>query len=156
MQWNIRPNETKNSFLIDSDRPLPWIFEERFLRHSKVQLSELLHRTSPRWRRRFSRHLAQRNRGRVPFELPSPARTYFQLLAELSAIEGLTELRDVDRYTLLVRHGCLFAQPLLGRAVAAVFSRLLYPEESLEFAGALADAAEKRPADAAKRRNPSL
>lgn len=133
MQWRIRPIENSDLFLLDSDLPLPWMFEEKLLRRSPVAVSDLLHRTSPRWRARFALRVARRNRGKMPYELASPGRTYFQLLADLASIDGLVEIRDIDRYTLQVQHGRLFAQLPLGRAVAGAFARHLYAEEPFLF-----------------------
>lgn len=142
MKWNIRPIENSNVFLLDSDRPLPWMFEERLLRRSPVALSDLLHRTSPRWRSRFALRVARRNRGRMPYELASPSRTYFQLFGELANIDGVVEIRDLDRYTLQVRHGWLFTQFPVGRAVARAFARHLYADEPFLFSGDPAESPE--------------
>lgn len=142
MKWNLRSIENGNLFLLDSDRPLPWMFDDQLLRDSPVALCDLLHRSSPRWRSRFALRVARRNRGRVPYELASPGRSYFQLLDELASIAGLIEIRDIDRYTLQVRHGWLFAQFPLGRAVAHAVARHLYGNEPFLFGDEPAESPE--------------
>ncbi|MFM7115104.1 MAG: hypothetical protein ACKO81_03145 [Planctomycetota bacterium] len=133
MKWNIRPVENSNVFLLDSDRPLPWMFDERLLRRSPVAVCDLLHHTSPRWRTRFAMRVAKRNRGKMPYELGSPGRSYFQLLGDLASIEGVVEIRDINRYTLQVQHGYMFTELPLGRAVARAFARHLYADEPFLF-----------------------
>lgn len=133
MKWELRADDHGVSFHLATDRPLPRMFDSRLLKRSAYGLSDLLHQTSPQWRMRYALRVARRNRGRLPFELVAPARVYHELLVELSAIEGIVEIRDLNRYSLLVHHGSLFRPEPLGRAVGMAISHKLYPEEAVEF-----------------------
>lgn len=136
MRWDLRLGEHGFHFVLSTDRALPWIFDNRHLRRSPYTLSDLLHRASPGFRLRFAQSIARRNRGRVPFELVAPARTYYELLEDLAALDGLIEIRDQNRYSLLVQYGPLFEPLRLASAIATILWRALYPEESLELSPA--------------------
>ncbi len=135
MKWELQPSQQGACFVLSTNRPLPWMFDDRHLKRSPYWISDLLHRASPRCRLRFAQRVARRNRGRVPFELVFPAKTYHDLLAELAALEGIIEIRDLHRYALQVQYGQLFEPLALGTAIARTISWHLYPGESLEFAG---------------------
>jgi len=135
MKWELKQGDYGVSFLLSTDRPLPRMFDGQFLKRSAYSLGDVLHRTSPQWRLRYARHIARRNRGKMQFELVEPARDYYELLLELAAIDGIVEIQDLNRYSLLIHYGRLFEPVQIGQAIGSAISRKLYPDEPLVFAG---------------------
>ncbi len=127
--------QRESCFLLQFDRCLPHLFpqEEQFpfrlkgrepMRHGLFR--------PPAWRARHSLFLARINKGQVPFELCNPVETYRSVLDKLSATSGLTDLTDLDPYTLGVSIAGLFPPVIVCRQVAQILHEAFFPEEPLE------------------------